>query len=182
MKPVLIVDGYNVIHQRAELEKRAVFDLEDERDALIHRLANYSGFKGYETILVFDAYTREDPKTREEERSGITVVFTGRDITADAYIERRVVKLLGDTPEKRRRSRRLVEVVTSDGAVQQMVLGSGAVRTPSRELIRAMDEIGETAPRRDSAAAAAPHQRLSDQIEGGVFTELDALRKSDLSH
>jgi predicted RNA-binding protein with PIN domain len=180
MKPVLIVDGYNVIHQRAELEKRPVFDLADERDALIHRLANYSGFKGCETVLVFDAYAQEDPKTREEARSGITVVFTGREITADAYIERRVVELLGDTPEKRRRSRIRVAVVTSDGAVQQMVLGSGAARMSSRELIRAMDEIGGATPGRGSEAA--PHQRLGDRIEGGVFTELDALRKSDVTH
>ncbi|WP_329886073.1 NYN domain-containing protein [Pseudoramibacter faecis] len=182
MNHYLIVDGYNVIYQRAELEKRAVFDLEDERDALIHRLANYSGFRGCETVLVFDAYAQEDPKTREEKRSGITVVFTGREITADAYIERRVVRLLGDTPAKRRCSRIQVAVVTSDGAVQQMVLGSGAVRISSRELIQEMDEIGGTAPRRDSEAEAAQHQRLGDQIEGGVFTELDALRKSDVIH
>ncbi|WP_315523462.1 NYN domain-containing protein [Pseudoramibacter alactolyticus] len=180
MNRYLIVDGYNVIYQHAELEKRAVFDLADEREDLIHRLANYSGFKGCETVLVFDAYAREDPKTREEKRSGITVVFTGRDITADAYIERRVVELLGDTPEKRRRSRRLVEVVTSDGAVQQMVLGSGAVRISSRELIRAMGEIGGATPNRGSEAAQ--HHRLGDQIADGVFTELDALRKSDVTH
>lgn len=182
MNHYLIVDGYNVIYQRAELEKRAVFNLEDERDALIRRLANYSGFKGLKTILVFDAYAQEDPKSRELVRSGMTVVFTGKDITADAYIERRVVELLGDTPEKRRRSQSSIEVVTSDGAVQQMVLGSGAVRISSRELIQEMREVGRRLSDRSGKAAEAPRNRLGDQMADGVFTELDALRKSDVTH
>ena len=71
-------------------------------------------------------------------------------------------------------------VVPSVGAGLGAVPGTTVVRISSRELIRAMGEIGGATP--DRGSEAAQHHRLGDQIEGGVFTELDALRKSDVMH
>ena len=56
MKTILIVDGYNVIHGSDDLKRLSEIQLEEARVQLINDLNGYSGFKGWETILVFDAY------------------------------------------------------------------------------------------------------------------------------
>lgn len=55
MKTILIVDGYNVIHGSDDLKRLSEIQLEEARVQLINDLNGYSGFKGWETILVFDA-------------------------------------------------------------------------------------------------------------------------------
>lgn len=179
MAHYLIVDGYNVIHQAAEMAHRPVGELENEREWLLHHLADYSGYRGLTSFLVFDAYSQEDIKTRSEIRNKVTVVFTGKDITADSYIERKVYDILGDTREKRRRNRNQVEVVTSDEAVQQMALGTGAVRMSSRELLTDMAEYRKKLKVAKKQAPQTAYNRMSDHVAGDVRKTLEALRRAD---
>ena len=65
IKTYLIVDGYNVIHHWAEMEGLTDFSLEEAREDLIEQLNSYSGLMGYETVLVFDAYSQENAERRE---------------------------------------------------------------------------------------------------------------------
>lgn len=90
IKTYLIVDGYNVIHHLAEMEGLTDFNLEEAREDLIEQLNSYSGLMGYETVLVFDAYSQENAERREEIRGRIKVVFTEKNKTADTYIEKLV--------------------------------------------------------------------------------------------
>ena len=54
--PLLIVDGYNMIGAWPELVLLKNQDrLEDAREALLHRLSNYSKYEGLKIIVVFDA-------------------------------------------------------------------------------------------------------------------------------
>lgn len=129
MKTVLIVDGYNVIHGSEDLKRLSDIQLEEAREKLIEDLSGYSGFKGWETILVFDAYRQESFEKREEIRGQVKVVFTEKNKTADTYIE----KLVFSLPKAY-----TVRVVTSDYTLQRMVLASGGERVPSRELIEDM--------------------------------------------
>lgn len=124
-KEYLIVDGYNVIFAWPELEKLKD-NLEHARLELQRLLQNYSRYSGFEeTILVFDG--RKDSFDANEERitKDFLIVYTG-DETADAYIERMVHQ------KKERFSE--IKVVTSDGAEQYQVLGSGGLRVSVREL------------------------------------------------
>ncbi|WP_207725075.1 NYN domain-containing protein [Acetobacterium paludosum] len=129
MKTILIVDGYNVIHGSEDLQRLSEIQLEEARVKLIDDLNGYSGFKGWETILVFDAYQQQSLEKKEEIHGRIKVVFTEKNKTADAYIEKLVYSLPNAYT---------IRVVTSDYTLQRMVLASGAERVPSRELIEDM--------------------------------------------
>jgi len=96
---------------------------------LIEDLSGYAGFKGWETILVFDAYRQESFDSREEIRGRIKVVYTEKNQTADAYIEKLVFGLS---------KANTIQVVTSDYTVQRMILANGGERISSRELIEDM--------------------------------------------
>lgn len=182
-RPTLIVDGYNVIHERAHEANRPVGDLESERARLIDELADYSGYRGLTTVLVFDAYNRKDFETRETTVSGIHVVFTKFGETADAYIEALVYAIMGRHREARRANRqRRVEVVSSDSAVQQLILGGGATRMSSRELLLDFAEVKKRAAhvKLEKTPAPARHNRLSESMAADVAEILDGMRKSDV--
>lgn len=131
MKPLLIVDGYNVIGCWPEAE-REKWPLDVSRDKLLHMLQDYSGYSGEEVVLVFDGYQSDKPTATEENWSGIRLVFTRHGETADSYIER----LAAQTPKYRQ-----LRVATSDGLEQSQVLSTGAVRMTSRELLRELQQI-----------------------------------------
>ena len=126
MKPLLIVDGYNVIGAWREAEKKG-WSLDESRDRLMRQLEDYAGFSGEEILLVFDGYQSERTTTTEEKHGDLTLIFTRHGETADSYIERAAAQ----TPRYRE-----LRVATSDGLEQSQVLSSGAIRMTSRELLR----------------------------------------------
>ena len=132
---VLIVDGYNVLNARRQIEGARA--LADARDALIHDLQDYAGFSEQRIIVVFDAW-QADRDTRSVERYGaVEVVFTQKGEIADHYIER-----LCDSFEKDIEYRRAeVRVATSDALEQTIVLGRGATRISARELLDEMRRV-----------------------------------------
>ena len=126
MRPLLVVDGYNVIGAWTEAAKRA-WELDDCRDRLAHMLQDYAGYAGEDVVLVFDGYQSDRLTSTEEQAGPVRIVFTRHGETADSYIER----LVAMTPRYR-----AVRVATSDGLEQSQVLSTGAVRMTSRELLR----------------------------------------------
>jgi predicted RNA-binding protein with PIN domain len=129
MKPLLIVDGYNVIGAWSEAEKGG-WSIEESRDRLLHILQDYGGYIDEDIVLVFDGYL-SDRRVRTEEQYGpVTLVFTRRNETADSYIER----LVAETPRYRS-----VRVATSDGLEQVIILGGGALRESASEFRREVE-------------------------------------------
>lgn len=124
MGEYLIVDGYNVINAWKEFAQLREVNLEHARDILVADIAEYSAFKGYRGIVVFDAQEVQGDGSVSSVH-GIEVVFTNEDETADSWIERRVYEL-GRVKSK-------VFVVTSDYAEQINILGAGAYRISARE-------------------------------------------------
>ena len=94
MKPLLIVDGYNVIGAWSEAEKKG-WPLDESRDRLMRQLEDYAGFSGEEILLVFDGYQSERTTTTEEKHGDLTLIFTRHGETADSYIERVTYELRG---------------------------------------------------------------------------------------
>lgn len=135
----LIVDGYNIIFAWEDLKELAKKNVDAARDSLKDILCNYQGYRGCRLILVFDAYkSKGSPGKRElydgtgraqkdasDRKSGVEVVYTKSDETADAFIER----MVHDIRDKYR-----VTVATSDGMEQQTVMSLGALRMSAREL------------------------------------------------
>lgn len=128
----LLVDGYNVIFAWEDLQKVAQDNLDTARQLLINMLVNYQGIKKCRLILVFDAYRVKGGKGSVEQIGGISVVYTKEAETADMYIER-VTHEIG--PRKK------VRVATSDGLIQMIILGHGALRVPARAFRVEVDEV-----------------------------------------
>ena len=124
-KEYLFVDGYNIINSWESLIKKKDINLEEARDDLIERLAEYHHYSAIEIILVFDAHFVKNNMGTEIDYKGIKVIFTKERETADHYIE----KIL----DKDGRIKR-IRVATSDWLEQQIILSRGGTRISAREL------------------------------------------------
>lgn len=133
MTGLIVVDGYNLIHEVPALEELARSDMEGARQALIHLLAEYGAREGREIEVVFDAGGREGPETREDRSESIRVTFTGGGRTADDYIEKKAYALRG-------RGRGETVFVTGDYHQQKVIYGAGFTRMSSREFAGEVEE------------------------------------------
>jgi len=153
MKPLLLVDGYNVIGAWREAVER-VWPLDECRDRLTAILQDFAGYTAQEVWLVFDGHKAERPQRSVETRAGVTVVYTRQGETADQFIERKCHEL----PRYRE-----VRVATSDGLEQTLVLGRGATRLSARELWR------ELSHERGKGKA---HQKGARKGRGAIYEAL----------
>ncbi|HHZ02034.1 MAG TPA: NYN domain-containing protein [Tissierellia bacterium] len=124
-KEYLFIDGYNVINQW-QYYRDVGGNIENSRNKLIELLVEYQAYKGIKVILVFDAHLVKGSQEKKEMISGVEVVYTKANETADSYIEKQLDKI--------GRYERVM-VATSDRAIQQIVLARGGVRITARELI-----------------------------------------------
>ena len=167
MKPLLLVDGYNVIGAwRVPREER--LSIEEARDRLVHLVADYAGYSGEEVVVVFDGhYTDRTARTRQSV-NGVEVVFTRHGESADNYIE----AACEAAP-----SWRHVRVATSDAVEQTVTLGRGAVRISSREFLLELEQVRRAGSRRmreervsrgDIFSRLPPHQKeIFDRMRKG---------------
>ena len=169
MKPLLIVDGYNVIGAWSEAERHG-WALDECRDRLMRQLQDYGGYSGEEVVLVFDGYQSDKRLTTEEQHGSLTLVFTKHGETADSYIER----LVAQTPKYR-----TVRVATSDGLEQYQVLGSGATRLTSRELLRELRQLRQKGLDQHRQQNPLQKNALSAQLPEDTRAVLEKLRRGN---
>ncbi|WP_019123558.1 NYN domain-containing protein [Brevibacillus massiliensis] len=134
-KQLLLVDGYNIIGAWPEL--RALKDqerMDEARDLLISKLAEYQSFSGVKVIVVFDAY-KVPGIGRKQKQYQIEIYFTKEKETADEKIE----KLVYEHYEKNRQ----IYVATSDYTSQRVIFGQGALRKSARELLMDIESTGK---------------------------------------
>lgn len=132
---LLIVDGYNVINVRRQIDGSQA--LADARDALIRQLQDYAGYSGQRIYVVFDAWLSDRTERSVDESGPVTVVFTRKGETADHYIERLCESYATDIEYRRVE----IRVATSDALEQTIILGRGATRISSRELLTEMQMV-----------------------------------------
>lgn len=167
MKPLLIVDGYNVIGAWREAE-RFNWSLDESRDKLMRQLEDYSGYAGEEIVLVFDGYQSERKQRTEETFANLTLVFTCHGETADSYIER----LVAQTPKYRS-----VRVATSDGLEQSQVLATGATRLTSRELLRELKQLRTSGMEAHQHQSLGRKESLAGRLPQDMLQRLEKLRR-----
>lgn len=131
-KDYLLIDGYNMIFAWDNLKKIAADSLEDARKELIDRISVYKIFKGWDIIVVFDAYKVKGNRGEVEQEKGITIVYTKEAQTADAYIEKAAKELTRQYN---------VTVATSDALEQRIIFGSGAFRMSARHLEEEVEQV-----------------------------------------
>ena len=123
-RSMVIIDGYNVIHAWDSLKEIANFSLEKARETLIDMLISYVAYTKTDVTLVFDAYLVKDGMGSEFSQSGVRVIFTKQDETADARIEAMMVELGPDYN---------IRVVTGDRLLQYSAVHSGILRMTAEE-------------------------------------------------
>ncbi len=160
----LLVDGYNIIFAWDELKAVAQESLDDARQLLMDLLCDYQGFRGCRIILVFDAYKVHGGRETVEPYKAITVVYTKEAETADAYIEKATYRLGKD---------HRVRVATSDGLVQLIILGHGALRVSAG----AFHEEMESAAGQIAALIAATRVHLPTQPIAEAFQKAQEKEK-----
>ncbi|WP_404450848.1 NYN domain-containing protein [Virgibacillus necropolis] len=122
---VLVVDGYNIIGDWEDLKRLKDIDLEQARNRLIEKMAEYKAFTGYRVIIIFDAYYVPGIANKINEYK-VEIIYTKENETADERIEK-LVKSLKNVVNQ-------VYVATSDYAEQRTIFGRGALRKSAREL------------------------------------------------
>lgn len=152
-KPLLIVDGYNMIGAWPELVQLKNKNLmEDAREDLLQSLSNYTKYEKLPVIVVFDAQFVPGI-TQNYDKYELEVVFTEEGETADSYIER-IAGELNDVMTQ-------VSVATSDLAEQWVIFSQGALRVPARELQKTVQKTEEAIERKQESIKYANYRRNS---------------------
>jgi len=166
---VVIVDGYNVLNARRQIEGTSA--LADARDTLIAQLQDYAGFSGQTVIVVFDAWQGDRRSRSVEEHGNVRVVFTQKGETADHYIER----LCDEYAERIEYRQAEVRVATSDALEQTIVLGRGAGRMSSRELLMEMQQVRSSGVTRTQQAATLKRSTVGDRLPADLVERMRAM-------
>jgi predicted RNA-binding protein with PIN domain len=164
----LLVDGYNIIHSWDELKALTEDSLDDARERLIARLANYQGYVQTGIIVVFDAYKVKGGVENVTAVSGLAVVYTKEAETADAYIERTAHSLT---------KRYSVSVATSDKLEQIIILSSGARRLSAEALLRDVLEAEQIIRQQTDKLRPVKKNQLSDNLDPRTAAMLEEMRK-----
>lgn len=166
-----LIDGYNVINSWPEL-KRLRGNLSEARDRLLHLLTEYGAFEKYDITLVFDAMFTDDEEHVEKINAHTQVIYTGEGETADSRLERLAYE--------EARAGREVYVVSSDGAVESVILGAGASRIPSLEFRKTVLRTKKELRHDYLGKVRLPNSRyvVSDRLDPETAQKLDALRKA----
>lgn len=168
MTRCLIVDGYNIINSWPELNAHDGKSLQDSRDKLIEYLEDYRAYKGIRVILVFDAHMVKGSMEKHEHRSGVEIVYTRENETADAYIER-IADGVGKLWD--------ILVATSDWLEQQVVLGRGAARISARELHAEVMRARRAMHEKYQLRRSSEKHTIENRIEKDILEKLDKIRR-----
>lgn len=122
---VLLADGYNIIGDWDELKRLRDIDLDQARQLLIERMAEYQAYLDIRVIIVFDAYEVKGVEAKDKQYN-VEIIYTKEKETADQCIERLVKQIINVQTK--------VYVATSDFVEQRTIFQQGAYRKSAREL------------------------------------------------
>lgn len=131
----ILIDGYNLIRQSADLRHCERQSLEAGRNALIDCLSGYQKRKGHRITIVFDGWNSGPVQEERDIKSGIYIIYSGHGEKADEVIKRLTAK----TDEE-------ILVVSSDREIASYAARRGKATLSSAEF--------ETIVNRQSATSA----------------------------
>ncbi len=172
---ILFVDGYNIVGAWPELmDLRDRQGLDTARNRLAETLANYSAYRGFETLLVFDAYGQPQAHRREVFTQHLSIHFTSFGQTADSYIEISCAKFRNDL---RKFEKRLI-VATSDRAQQLTVVGYGAEWMSATQLAADVNLSVQKVKHRQRPKRQSKQRFLSKSLNSETQAKLAKLRSN----
>lgn len=167
MKDILLVDGYNIIGAWAKAEQKD-WPVDECRDRLANMLEEYAALNNIYVVLVFDGYKSDKIATHIEKKKHIEIVFTKKDETADHYIEKTVY----NAPKFIK-----TYVATSDGLQQASILGDGAFRISSREMLRLL--YGMDKRKSKQFSSESKKNSIADRLPNDLLQKLEQYRRTN---
>ncbi|OPJ60612.1 NYN domain-containing protein [Clostridium oryzae] len=166
---IIFVDGYNVINSWPELNDIKKYSYEKARQKLIEMLQEYAAYKGYKLVLVFDGHKLQGNLGSKERVSGITVVFTKENETADNYIEKSVNDI-GKNQD--------ICVVTSDAMEQMVIFQRGATRMSSAEFHLEVQDARKSIKKKIEGMPSIQRNVLEERIDKDILEKLEKIRRN----
>ena len=166
---VLLVDGYNMIGDWPELQVLKDKDLDQARQILIEKMAEYKAYRGYRVIVVFDAYEVKGLGS-EDNKYDVEIIYTKEKETADQCIERLVKQL--------KNIRTKVYVATSDYTEQRTIFQQGAYRKSARELELEIKHI-QTEITEDLVRYQAQKKTRQPIVSDAIWEALEKMRRGE---
>jgi predicted RNA-binding protein with PIN domain len=151
----LIIDGYNLLHQVAELAAMLGTDIQGARHRLVRRVAETAHNMARQTTIVFDG--REAGSDTALSTEYLEVFFSPGNLSADSVIERMVCNF--QRPEK-------MIVVTSDHAECVTVSSAGAQTMSSEEFMIRCDSDSKKSHSKRTPPRKEP--KLGDLFPDGL--------------
>ncbi len=172
-KPVLLVDGYNLIRSSGAYDDIEVEDYSDDplnraREKLIADIAAFAQGK-YEATIVFDGGGNPMSYGKPTKVAGITVIFSPTNTEADQVIERLSFKA--------RNSEREVLVLSSDWAVQNATFKDGVTRMSAVGFSHEIDEVRDECIQNLSTSSK---NTVADRINPSVRAKLEAMARGEM--
>lgn len=133
-EPLLIVDGYNVLHAWPEGKRAADGNLEAMRGRLADRIAEYEAVRGFHAILIFDGKGKQ--ASARATGYAVETRFSSKGLSADHVIERLIVETRERTDEYLP-----ITVVTSDRLIHALAMRERVAVTSAQEFVRELETI-----------------------------------------
>ncbi|WP_218079861.1 NYN domain-containing protein [Anthocerotibacter panamensis] len=171
MSTVLLVDGYNIIGAWPQLVRlKDQGDMEGAREQLVRDLIDFSHFRGWEVVVVFDAYGTTQALVREEAAGGLQIFYTAQFQTADTFIEQYSLELLRSGCEK-------LWVATSDRAQQILVQAQGAYIFSAERLGQEVHRAQREQQQHRSEKHSRKGRTLADRLDPKTRAQLLKLQQ-----
>ena len=130
MRDLYFIDGYNVIFWEPKIFPKS--DLETARKKLNDMLLDFGAHRNIEIVVVYDGQSLSHNPQETKLTEFMTEVYTPKHMTADSYIEKESYRRRGEYRE--------IYVISSDGSVQNQILGNGSYRMAVADLMRVLSE------------------------------------------
>ena len=170
MASIYYIDGYNILHRSRSLRESARADLENAREALIDRVAQFCVATGHVAYLVFDGQRshRAEKVAHHRNVPGLHVVYTPSDLTADSYIERHVYN---------HKDRLQVAVVSNDRSLRDLCRNLGALTMDADNFLETVTESRHDMSDVMERSNRVKIEHLEDRLDGDSLRKLMELRK-----
>ncbi|KAI2490906.1 YacP-like NYN domain [Fragilaria crotonensis] len=169
-RPLVVVDGYNIIHQWPRLKKHMTKgDTSRARQLLVDDLESLRALKGWRIECVFDGASKSNvgplghgpggsqgtkadrSLSMDVSKHGVRVVFTGQGVEADSYIERRCYEAKNVTNGELTRS---FIVATDDAMIRFAGQNAGAMCMSATRFVDELKAIKKATEYRVEVAMA----------------------------
>lgn len=157
IKPLMyVIDGYNLMYSIDDLKDLSASNFMSARDKVIDILLDFKGYVNADMIVVFDAYNNSYTKPQVTNDTGLSIVYTKHNQTADSYIEDITGKMSNEYK---------VITVTSDYLEQIRVLSNASLRLSSREFMMRYSNFKKNHLTKQDLPAHKPLAELKKLLE-----------------